>query len=90
MDSLSPTNRGPEGEEGETAAERRRRLAALGQGDEDESDSDEDGRERQPRKGHQPVEEPLRSPGIRFANAPETGPGRVQWQEDVGRPSKRK
>ena len=61
--------------QGETAAERRRRLAALGEGDEaeglDSSDSEDDGGERRPRTGHTPVAEP--SPvevrrGIRFAD----------------------
>ena len=64
-------------EEGETAAEKRRRLAALGQGAQDESSSDEDGKERQPqRRGHKPVEEPIRNPGIRFVDSPVPTRGR--------------
>ena len=78
-------------EDVETEAEKRRRLAALGEGEQDE-DSDEDGRERQPKKGHKPVEEPtIRSPGIRFADAPAVSQGRVQWGEEFrGRPSGKK
>lgn len=64
-------------DEGETAAEKRRRLAALGQSAQDESSSDEDGRDRQPhKKGHKPVEEPIRSPGIRFVDSPVPTRGR--------------
>ena len=82
--SVSPSPKAEQGDV-ETAAEKRRRLAALGEGGQDEeSDSDEDGKERQPRKGHRPVEEPkLRSPGIRFADTPAVSQGRVQWGEDV-------
>ena len=78
--------------EGETQAERRRRLAALGQGEGNDADSDseDDGAPRQPVRGHEPVEEPVReqsrrTPGIRFADTPAVSQGRVQWGEDVGR-----
>ena len=79
--------------QGETAAERRRRLAALGEGDEadeqDSSDSEDDGGERRPAKGHMPVAEPsvpvASRPGIRFADSPAVSVGRVQWGDDVGR-----
>ena len=76
---------------GETNAERRRRLAALGETDDagKDPDSDDDGGERQPKPDHRPVEEPIqsraRAPGIRFAEVPATSQGRVQWGEDVGR-----
>ncbi|KAK4693053.1 sodium/hydrogen antiporter, partial [Lecanoromycetidae sp. Uapishka_2] len=83
--------------QGETAAERRRRLAALGEGDPAESkdsDSEDDGEERRPPKGHTPVAEPgtpeespvgvKRAPGIRFADSPAVSQGRIQWGEDVG------
>ncbi|KAL6721694.1 Na+/H+ antiporter [Lecanora helva] len=60
---------------GETAAERRRRLAALGEGDgaegQESSDSEDDGGERRPRTGHTPVPEPRpveARRGIRFAD----------------------
>ncbi len=83
--------------QGETAAERRRRLAALGEGDEgerqDSSDSEDDGGERRPTAGHKPVPEPspteARRPGIRFADSPAVSLGRVQWGEDVGKKGKR-
>ena len=80
----------PMASRGETNAERRRRLAALGEGDADkDSDSDDDGGERQPKPNHKPVEEPtapqLRVPGIRFADSPAASQSRVQWGEDVGR-----
>lgn len=86
--------------QGETAAEQRRRLGALGEGDPAESkdsDSEDDGEERRPPKGHTPVAEPStpvdvgspsevrRAPGIRFADSPAVSYGRVQWGEDVGR-----
>ena len=79
---------------GETQAERKRRMAALGQGrqEKDDSDSEDDGGERQPVRGHEPVSEPSnpsgigrRTPGIRFAETPATSQGRVQWGEDVGK-----
>ncbi|MCJ1224312.1 hypothetical protein MMC12_000957 [Toensbergia leucococca] len=76
---------------GETQAERRRRLAALGEGGQGaaDSDSDDDGGERRPDAKHKPVEEPKqdgpRAPGIRFADSPAVSQGRVQWGEDVGR-----
>ena len=61
--------------QGETAAERRRRLAALGEGDgvggQDSSDSEDDGGERRPKTGHTPVPEPgpvEARRGIRFAD----------------------
>lgn len=85
--------------ERETQAERRRRLAALGEGDEgavQDSDSEDDGGERQPRSGHEPVAEPdvggqgaRRQPGIRFADSPAVSQGRVQWGADVGKRGKR-
>ena len=83
-------------EGGETQAERRRRLAALGEdgegAGEDSSDSDDSAGPRQPKKGHMPVSEPgpgdtvgRRAPGIRFADSPATSQGRtVQWGEGVG------
>lgn len=82
----------PSEEGGETAAEKRRRLAALGEADPAEgspqSDSEDDDTERRPSHGHAPVEEPVklpsnvaRSPGIRFADSPATSFGRVQWGE---------
>ncbi|SLM36408.1 na h antiporter nha1 [Lasallia pustulata] len=78
--------------EGETKAERRRRLAALGEGEGNEADSDseDDGAPRRPARGHEPVEEPVRepnrrTPGIRFADTPAVSQGRVQWGEDVGK-----
>ena len=72
---------------GETQAERRRRLAALGEGDEGkaDSDSDDDGGERKPDKGHKPVAEPSVGGRIRFADTPASSQGRVQWGEGVGR-----
>ncbi|KAG6989764.1 5'-AMP-activated protein kinase subunit gamma [Physcia stellaris] len=99
--TTSSTSRSPMGrtakpadEGGETAAEKRRRLAALGEPDPEEgspqSDSDDDNTERKPSEGHVPVEEPgksptsVRSPGIRFADSPATSIGRVQWGEGVG------
>ena len=67
-------------ETGESQAERRRRLAALGQEDAgaaaDSSDSDDSEGPRQPKKGHIPVAEPgqevleRRTTGIRFADSP--------------------
>ena len=87
----------PLDEGGETAAEKRRRLAALGQADPEveegnspQSDSDDDNTERKPKEGHVPVGEPgktptsIKSPGIRFADSPATSFGRVQWGEGVG------
>ncbi len=83
--------------QGETAAERRRRLAALGEGDDaadqDSSDSEEDGEERRPKVGHTPVPEPgpvEARRGIRFADSPAVSQGRVQWGDDVGRKVGRK
>ncbi|MCJ1474861.1 hypothetical protein MMC13_003521 [Lambiella insularis] len=75
---------------GETNAERRRRLAALGEdGDiRGDSDSEDDGGERKPKGSHHPVAEPstpAKAPGIRFADSPAVSQGRVQWSEDVGR-----
>lgn len=85
--------------QGETAAERRRRLAALGEGDlaeSKDSDSEDDGEERLPPKGHTPLAEPStpvegvrRTPGIRFADSPAVSQGRIQWGEDVGRKGRR-
>ena len=76
-------------QDGETQAERRRRLAALGEGANDDSDSEDDGQERQPRRTEQmPVAEPSRTPknpGIRFADSPAMSQGRIQWGEDVGK-----
>ena len=61
--------------QGETAAERRRRLAALGEGEgagvQDSSDSEDDGGERRPKAGHTPLPEPgpvEARRGIRFAD----------------------
>ena len=78
--------------QGETPAERRRRLAALGEGDEagesESSDSEDDGGERRPAKGHTPVAEPstpVERRGIRFVDSPAVSVGRVQWGDDVGR-----
>ena len=88
----------PQEPQGETTAERRRRLAALGEGDEaerqDSSDSEDDGGERRPGTGHMPVPEPSapevrRLPGIRFADSPAVSLGRVQWGDDVGKKGKR-
>jgi len=75
---------------GETNAERRRRLAALGEGQDEarDSDSEDDGEERRPKSGHKPIAEPSmprRAPGIRFADSPAVSQGRVQWTDDVGR-----
>lgn len=84
---------------GETNAERRRRLAALRQEDGGkDSDSDDDGGERRPNPDHRPIEEPsqpgngrMRTPGIRFADAPAVSQGKsVQWGEDVGRRGREK
>ena len=84
--------------QGETTAERRRRLAALGEGDEgerrDSSDSEDDGGERRPAAGHKPMPEPSasgarRPPGVRFADSPAVSQGRVQWGDDVGKKGKR-
>ncbi|KAL8783600.1 MAG: hypothetical protein Q9213_004529 [Squamulea squamosa] len=84
-------------EAGETQAERRRRLAALGQQDagpaEDSSDSDDSEGPRQPKKGHIPVAEPgqeerleRRTTGIRFADSPAVSQGKnIQWGEGVGK-----
>ena len=99
---------------GETMAERRRRLAALGEDSGSaESDSDDDGQERQitttTSRGAERVPEaeasgrqqggsgsaigkaPDRSDtaksttsGIRFADAPASSQGRIQWGEGVG------
>ena len=88
----APSHSNAAGDDVETAAERRRRLAALGQGN-DDSDSDEDGGERQPRRGHRPVEEPItpRSQGVRFAETPAISQSRVQWGENVsGRPGRKR
>lgn len=102
--TTSSTSRSPMGrtakpsdnEERETAAEKRRRLAALGESDPEErsrqSDSDDDNTERKPKQGQVPVGEPrktptdttMRSPGIRFADSPANSLGRVQWGEGVG------
>ncbi|KAL9135506.1 MAG: hypothetical protein Q9175_003308 [Cornicularia normoerica] len=82
----------------ETAVERRRRLAALGEGDEgerqDSSDSEDDGGERRPATVHMPMTEPSatearRPTGIRFADSPAVSQGRVQWRDDVGKKGKR-
>ena len=75
---------------GETNAERRRRLAALGEGEDGakDSDSEDDGEERKPKSGHTPVAEPSmprRTPGIRFADSPAVSQTRIQWTDDVGR-----
>lgn len=85
------------GSQGETAAERRRRLAALGEGedaeDQESSDSDDDGGERRPKTGHEPVPEPgpvEARRGIRFADSPAVSQGRVQWGDDVGKKVGRK
>lgn len=80
--------------EGETQAERRRRLAALGEGGEaaEDSDSEDDGGERRPKKGREPLAEPSverKAPGIRFADSPAVSQGRVQWSEGVGKKAKR-
>ena len=84
----------PQEPKGETAAERRRRMAALGEGDEgerqDSSDSEDDGGERRPAPGSMPppeqsTAEVRRAPGIRFADSPAVSQGRVQWGEDVGK-----
>ncbi|KAL8656952.1 MAG: hypothetical protein Q9226_002400 [Calogaya cf. arnoldii] len=83
-------------ETGETQAERRRRLAALGQegaGPANESsDSDDSEGPRQPKKGHIPVAEPgqevpeRRIAGIRFADSPAVSQGKnIQWGEGVGK-----
>ena len=78
----------------ETAAERRRRLAALGEGEEgeqvDSSDSEDDGGERRPAVGQTPLPEPSvtearRPPGVRFAESAAVSQGRVQWGECVGK-----
>ncbi len=77
----------------ETAAERKRREAVLGEGGKD-SDSEEDNTPRKPPLNT--TEEPVgstegrRTPGIRFADQPSVtvggnGPQRLQWGEDVGR-----
>ncbi|KAL9000332.1 MAG: hypothetical protein Q9169_001049 [Polycauliona sp. 2 TL-2023] len=83
----------PSGETGETQAEQRRRLAALGAGMEEESsDSDDSEGPRQPKKGHEPVAEPgqeaieRRTTGIRFADSPAVSQGKnIQWGEGVGK-----
>jgi len=89
--------------EGETAAERRRRMAALGEGDDatQDSDSEDDGGERKPKDGHKPLSEPSTprtaagggagggARGIRFADSPAVSQGRIQWGEDVGRKGRR-
>lgn len=89
--SPSSTSKGRE-TQGESAAERRRRLAALGEGDDtegpDSSDSEDDGGERKPGPGHTPLPEPsptetTRPARIRFMDSP-LKPGRVQWGDDVG------
>ncbi len=77
---------------GETAAEKRRRLAALREGSEgqESSDSEDDNTERKPTGGHEPVAEPGRESeggrvrGIRFADSPAENVGRVQWGDGVG------
>lgn len=88
----------PQEPQGETAAERRRRLEALGEGDEaerqDSSDSEDDGGVRRPGTGHTPMPEPSptetrRPMGIRFADSPAVSQGRVQWGNDVGKRGKR-
>ena len=77
-------------QDGETQAERRRRLAALGEGANSDSDSEDDGQERRPKLkttvGQPPAAEASytpRSPGIRFADSPAVSQGRIQWGEDV-------
>ncbi|KAI4267550.1 MAG: hypothetical protein L6R38_008209 [Xanthoria sp. 2 TBL-2021] len=83
-------------ESGETQAERRRRLAALGQEGagpaDDSSDSDDSEGPRQPKKGHIPIAEPgqevqeRRTAGIRFADSPAVSQGKnIQWGEGVGK-----
>lgn len=81
---------------GETQAEQRRRLAALGQEGagtaNDSSSSEDDEGPRQPKKGHIPIAEPEHGPfekrttGIRFADSPAVSQGKnIQWGEGVGK-----
>jgi Na(+)/H(+) antiporter len=73
----TPSNEeiGNETEQGETAAEKRRRLAALGEQEEESSSSDEDvNAPRRPREQQVPVPEPLS----------QSRP-RVQWGGESGR-----
>lgn len=80
----------------ETAAERRRRLAALGQSDEGDgegrrdssSDSEDDGQERRPGSDRTPVQEPERESerrrvGIKWGSDVEGGAG--GWRGRMGR-----
>ncbi|KAI9709536.1 MAG: hypothetical protein M1820_003296 [Bogoriella megaspora] len=71
--------------EGETAAERRRRQAALGLS-KDESDSDEDGgRPREPPK-HAVTHSPHGQSRIRFADQqPAASSSRLRWHDSVGK-----
>ncbi|KAI9686191.1 MAG: hypothetical protein M1822_003846 [Bathelium mastoideum] len=77
-------------EEGETAAERRRREGALGLYHQEESDSDEEDEAsgpRQPPKGAVVPEggPATRTPGIRFADQPAATGSRLRWHDSVGR-----
>lgn len=83
--AASPSHGRSHTEEGETAAERRRREGALGLYKED-SDSDEDeSQPRQPPKHAVSQSGPsTRTPGIRFADQPSTG-SRLRWHDSVGK-----
>ena len=74
---------------GESAAERRRRLAALGEapeGVEESSDSEDDNTERQPKEGHQPVGEPGQERPQPSAGQANTR--KLTWGDDVGKKRK--
>ena len=73
----------PHTEEGETAAERRRREGALGLYQEDTSSDEDESQPRQPPKHAVSPGGSARAPGIRFADQPSPG-SRLRWHDDVG------
>lgn len=69
-------------QDGETQAERRRRLAALGEGvNSDDSDSEDDGQERQPRRRHATVE---RQTSAIDTSVGEAGPSGIHTPKSPG------
>ncbi|KAF2238851.1 hypothetical protein EV356DRAFT_439805 [Viridothelium virens] len=78
-------------QEGETAAERRRREGALGISRQEESSDEDESAPRQVPSGAVTEEGPVttsaaaaRTPGIRFADQPSTG-SRLRWHDSVGK-----
>lgn len=77
-----PSNEGDGGDQGETAAEKRRRLAALGIGGQgNDSSSDSEGEEVAPRSAGAAIPEPEHNP----LNQPKA---RIQWGGESGREKK--